>query len=82
MSDEKVIELVLGKSRNIENTSLTINGLLMAMLICRRRLLDAFDGKDATSVVLGIMEDITKTIDKLKEKSNGDINEGNKRIYY
>jgi hypothetical protein len=48
-----------------------INGLLLAQMICRRRIIEAFD-KNQQEIVLLIMSDIVETIDKIVEESNKD----------
>ena len=65
---DKIVDALLGDARTAEDNMRVINGLLLAQVVCRRRLLDAFDGGTSTDIVLGIMGEIADTIEHLKNQ--------------
>jgi hypothetical protein len=64
---DRVIDALIHDVHTAEQVLSTINGLLLAQIICRRVMLEAFD-EDCQVPVLAVMEEIVKTIDHLREE--------------
>ena len=67
MMKDKVVDALVKDAHNAEAVMATINGLVLAQIICRRHTLNAFD-ENCQKTVLDIMEEIVETIEHLREE--------------
>ncbi len=62
------MDKVLQKFSDMDHKMHTINGLMIAQIICQRRFMDAFDGNlSSAEIVSVIMSDIAETMVEIRE---------------
>ena len=69
---DKIVDALLDDVRDSQERMLVIQGLTLAQIVCRRHLLDAFDGKGGQELILSIMGEISDTATHLREQVNYD----------
>jgi len=61
------MDKVLQKFSDTEHKMHTMNGLMIAQIICQRRFMDAFDNKVSPSEIVSlIMNDIAETMSEIR----------------